>query len=257
MKSIFDHLDNGLHTEVVDRANGERLLCEWKDYSQQDTGEWPHHRHLSHLIGLYPGTMISETANDSIYQAALRSLTWRGLAATGWAMGWKTNLWARAHHSKNARTLLHNALNVARTDGNTSYNGDGAGVYNNLFDAHPPYQIDGNFGVCAGIAEMLMQSHAGYIELLPACPEDWTAGHIHGLKAQGNVTVDIDWNEGKPSSVALTSAKKQPCRVLSRTVSHWKVTDDKGRKVKVKVAADGVVTFKAKAGVVYTLHPKQ
>ena len=257
MKSIFDHLDNGLHTEVVDRANGERLLCEWKDYSQQDTGEWPHHRHLSHLIGLYPGTMISETANDSIYQAALRSLTWRGLAATGWAMGWKTNLWARAHHSKNARTLLHNALNVARTDGNTSYNGDGAGVYNNLFDAHPPYQIDGNFGVCAGIAEMLMQSHAGYIELLPACPEDWAAGHIHGLKAQGNVTVDIDWNEGKPSSVALTSAKKQPCRVLSRTVSHWKVTDDKGRKVKAKVAADGVVTFKAKAGVVYTLQPKQ
>lgn len=257
IKSIFDNLDNGLYTEVVARADGQRLLGEWKDYSQQDTGEWPHHRHLSHLIGLYPGTMISESANDSIYQAALRSLTWRGLSATGWAMGWKINLWARAHHADNARTLLHNALNVARNTLNASYDGDGAGIYSNLFDAHPPYQIDGNFGACAGIAEMLIQSHAGYIELLPARPADWLQGSVQGLCAQGGFTVDMDWADGVLTKAVVTSTHGQRCRVLTQPGTKWRVTNSRGHKVRVRTDKHGVTSFKTKHNASYTLTVKK
>ena len=213
LRGYLAQLDNGLHTEVVPRANGETLLREWKDFSQQETGEWPHHRHLSHLIGLYPGTQINPTDCDSIYQAALRSLRWRGPKATGWAMGWKVNLWARAKDAEMAHMLLHNALAPA-SSGRTEYNGSGAGIYNNLFDAHPPYQIDGNFGVTAGIAEMLMQSHAGYIDLLPALPACWTDGSIHGLKAQGGYTVDIDWADGKLTRVIIEA--QQPSSIEVR-----------------------------------------
>ena len=252
MQSYLDNLDDGLHTETVARANSQLLLREWKDYSQQDTGEWPHHRHLSHLIGLYPGTQINPTDNDSIYQAALRSLTWRGLSATGWAMGWKINLWARAQDAANARTLLRNALASCN-------NGASAGVYDNLFDAHPPYQIDGNFGVCAGIAEMLMQSHAGYIHLLPALPVDWKEGSIHGLKAQGNYTVSMDWNAGTLACATIESVCGGTCRIYCKDIrltNGWTIIDDDGREVQAEQTTEGVIEFGTQAGQTYHLLPE-
>ena len=254
IQSYLDNLDNGLHTETVARANGQVLLREWKDYSQQDTGEWPHHRHLSHLIGLYPGTQINPTDNDSIYQAALRSLTWRGLSATGWAMGWKVNLWARAQNAANARALLRNALASCHTS-ETDYAGSGAGVYDNLFDAHPPYQIDGNFGVCAGIAEMLMQSHAGYIHLLPALPEDWKAGSMHGLKAQGNFTVSIDWSAGALSQAEITSVCGGTCNIYCKDIEgkEWTVTTSDGQYVTYERDANGIVSFNTQVGATYLI----
>lgn len=258
MRSYLDNLDDGLHTEKVTRANGQILLREWKDYSQQNTGEWPHHRHLSHLIGLYPGTQINPTDNDSIYQAALRSLTWRGLAATGWAMGWKINLWARAQNPDNARTLLRNALASCHTD-DTDYNGSGAGVYDNLFDAHPPYQIDGNFGVCAGIAEMLMQSHAGYIHLLPARPADWREGSMHGLKAQGNFTVSINWAAETLSTAEVTSVSGGDCRLFCSDIASdadvWTVTLSDGTPVDFIRDASGIICFPTQAGQTFLIHP--
>lgn len=214
MQSILSELDDGLHTEQVARAGGELLLKEWKDYSQDEVGEWPHHRHLSHLIGLYPGTQINPARSDSIYQAALRSLSWRGMSATGWAMGWKINLWARACCSEKAHTLLHNALACCHKNEKTDYGGTGAGIYDNLFDAHPPFQIDGNFGACAGIAEMLVQSHAGYVHLLPALPEEWDRGSVQGLKAQGNFSVDMDWEGGRLQKAVIQSVSGGTCRVM-------------------------------------------
>ena len=256
MRRYLDNLDDGLHTEQVARADGQVLLREWKDCSQENTGEWPHHRHLSHLIGLYPGTQINPTDNDSIYQAALRSLTWRGLAATGWAMGWKVNLWARAQNADNARTLLRNALASCHTSA-TDYNGNGAGVYDNLFDAHPPYQIDGNFGVCAGIAEMLMQSHAGYIHLLPALPDDWKQGSMHGLKAQGNFTVSIDWSAGVLTQAEVTAACGGNCRICCRDIAadtgKWCVTTSDGQPVAIVRDASGIIAFDTQAGQTFLI----
>ena len=231
IQDLYDNFDKGLWTET---SAGKIMISEWKNNPLSDQG----HRHLSHLMCLYPFAQVSaydETKEGKkLFLAAKNGMIARNGDVTGWSMGWQTNTYARLLDGDNARRNLTLALRHS-----TSYviaMGGQGGCYYNLFDAHSPFQIDGNYGCTSGIAEMLVQGYDGVVTLLPALPSAWKNGTVKGLKAQGNYLVDITWADGK-----ITEAKVYNGLNEARTVSVRY-----GGKVKgYELEANGFITLSA------------
>ena len=202
--------------KIGKKGNLQEWFYDWED-------EDPHHRHQSHLFGVYPGHHLDDGVNskEAIHRAASRTLELKGDKTTGWSTGWRVNLYARLHDATSAYHIYRKLLNYVSPVG---YKGPdarrGGGTYPNLLDAHSPFQIDGNFGGCAGVVEMLMQSSYTLdangqptiiIELLPALPDNWKDGSVSGIRARGGITVSITWRDHRVTALTLTA--KQPCKV--------------------------------------------
>ena len=183
-------------------------LQEWKEDRDSPDNK---HRHVSHLYALYPGNQINTTNTPKLSEAAKVSLNARGDDGTGWSIAWKINFWARLKDGNHAYELLNRAMRITDTGAENTMGG--GGVYSNLLSTHPPFQLDGNMGATAGMAEMLLQSHSEVIQILPALPEKWKNGTVEGLKARGNIEVDMQWKDKKLMRVGLLSKESRRCNI--------------------------------------------
>jgi alpha-L-fucosidase 2 len=231
-KEFRDHIA-GLRDKLLKPKIGRwGQLQEWeadKDDPKDD------HRHVSHLFALYPGRQITRAGTPELAQAARVSLQARGDQSTGWSRAWKINFWARLWDGDHAYTMLRSLLNVVR-ETKTIYGQSGGGVYPNLFDSHPPFQIDGNLGATAGFCEMLVQSQAGRIHLLPALPKAWPSGKVSGLCARGGFDVEVTWDDRRLTGAVVHSKAGLPCCVVcgDRT---WEINTSAGKSYPLVLAS--------------------
>ncbi|MFI7680791.1 glycosyl hydrolase family 95 catalytic domain-containing protein [Actinophytocola sp. NPDC049390] len=229
VRGYLGRLDPGL------RVGRWGQLQEWKSDWDDPNNQ---HRHVSHLFALHPGRQITPQDDPALVEAARTSLTARGDGGTGWSKAWKINFWARLLDGNHSHTMLSELLKTSTLD--------------NLWDTHPPFQIDGNFGATAGIAEMLVQSQRGVVDVLPALPDFWETGSVQGLRARGDVTVDTDWTGGVPTRIALHAGASGPLRVSSAMFDgRYQIVDQQTRKPVRHQRTGGEVSFAAVAGHTY------
>lgn len=218
-------LDRLYPYQIGKAGNLQEWYHDWADAE-------PQHRHQSHLFGLHPGHHITPGDTPTLAQACCRALDIKGDETTGWSKGWRINLWARLHDGNRAYKMYRELLRYVPPDNKKTDYQRGGGTYPNLFDAHPPFQIDGNFGGTAAVAEMLMQSDGQTIRLLPALPDAWPAGSVKGLCARGGFEVDMDWQAGKVVKVRVFSRAGGTAKLVSGD-GKWEVTLKKGESVEI------------------------
>ena len=258
LKEKLIKIDKGL------KIGKDGLLREWKYqentpnqpadqnyFLDDEQNVWQCHRHTSHLMGLYPGYSIAPNIDKDIFRAAVASLEDRGDISTGWARAWRISLWARALNADRAYATLRG---FAHRTTQLGYDWHG-GLYDNLLDAHSTsvFQIEGNFGATAGIAEMLLQSRPDSLVLLPALPLAWNSGHMHGLKAIGNHEVDLDWQDGKLTAVRIRSLSGMPVTLVYPGIGKAKVKTDGGKRKVKSTAKDNRLMFETEIGKEYIL----
>lgn len=229
-----------LYMPEADRLGGQ--LVEWKDETTLEVTNSDNHRHQNHVSILHPGTYVTAGRSewdDKMLEAIRVTLEKRGDGGTGWSKAWKINMWARMRDGDRARKLLGEQLTGS--------------TLANLFDTHPPYQIDGNFGAAAGITEMLLQSQGDYIEPLAALPSGWDTGSVDGIKARGNFEMDFSWENGGISECRITSNSGNPCKIKYNGIGRLNVYDETNKRYVKAEASENTLEFSTTAGAVYVL----